>query len=252
MTIYITGDIHSNSNDIQLVMDQILNPSSDDYIIICGDAGLEYGNHVMGSCKKRMKKFPGTWIVMRGNHDNRYWRNHTHWIKNGMCQCPNDGWKINELDYLVQEKYPNIWYVMDEGGIYNIDGFNFLFIPGAYSVDKFYRLNTNLSYELEEQLTYLEIIRLMNEIQDFTLSGYNIDYVISHTAPLKLEPHFRHLFLSCVSQKEVDKSTEKALDQIAEMVEPEIKDWFFGHFHDDMDILDKYHMLFNKVYRIER
>lgn len=252
MTVYICGDLHGSVIDVNQAIAQIESPSVDDIIIVCGDAGLEYGGPVMGSCKKAMKKFPGTWIIMRGNHDNRYWKNHTHWIKNGICQCPKDGWEINEQDYLVQKKFPNIWYVQDEGGIYNIDGNNFLFIPGAYSVDKHHRLQNYLPYEPNEQLTYQEITHLMDDVQEFKLSGHNIDYVISHTAPMKLEPHFRDLFLSFIPQHEVDKSMEKALDQFADMVEPTMKAWYFGHFHDDRDILKKYHMLFNVVCQIEK
>lgn len=248
----VKSDLHGSIADVNLVLSQIDSPSSNDYIIVCGDAGLEYGNIVSSRTKKLMsKEFPGTWIIMRGNHDNRYWDRHTHWVKNGICQCPNDGWEINEQDYLVQQKYPNIWYVQDEGGIYSIDGYNFLFIPGAYSIDKYYRKERNLPYEPNEQLTYQEIIHLMNEVQEFQLSGYNIDYVVSHTAPLSLETYFRDLFLDFIIQNTVDKNMEKALDQFVEIVEPTMKAWMFGHFHDDRDILNKYHMLYNTLYKIE-
>lgn len=252
MTIYIGGDLHGSVADIRQMMTQINSPSVNDIIIVCGDAGLEYGNHIMGSCKKIMAKFPGIWIIMRGNHDNRYWKNHTHWIKNGICQCPDDGWEINEWDYLVQKKFPNIWYVQDEGGIYNINGNNFLFIPGAYSVDKHYRLQNNLAYEPNEQLTYQEIVGLMDDVQEFKSNGHNIDYVISHTAPMKLEPYFRDLFLGFIPQNAVDKNMEKALDQFTDMLEPTMKAWYFGHFHSDRDILGKYHMLFNTIHKIEK
>lgn len=246
MTIYVTGDIHGCIADVKSRIAAIQEPTENDIIVVCGDAGLEYGNHIMGSVKKEMKKFPGTWIIMRGNHDTRYWRDHKN----------QDGWHIQVDDfdqdsqYLIQDKYPNIWYIKDEGGIYNIQRKKFLFIPGAYSVDKFYRIENNYPYEPEEQLTYSEFIRLFNNMQDWIFSCLSIDYVISHTCPLNLELYIRDLFMDSVKQTDVDKTTEKWLNEFQKLLEPEIKGWIFGHYHSDRTILDKYHMVFNRVLEI--
>lgn len=60
MSIYITGDIHGNANNIHNTIFQIENPSKEDFIIVAGDAGFEYEQYVMGQAKKAARKFPGT------------------------------------------------------------------------------------------------------------------------------------------------------------------------------------------------
>ena len=40
--IFIKGDIHGNRYDIIYTIAQIDNPTEDDKIIVCGDAGLSY------------------------------------------------------------------------------------------------------------------------------------------------------------------------------------------------------------------
>ena len=58
--VFCVGDQHGSTINIRNTIDQIDNPQSDDFIIICGDAGFEYDNCIMGSAKKEAKKFPGT------------------------------------------------------------------------------------------------------------------------------------------------------------------------------------------------
>ena len=92
--IFIMGDTHGLvSNFTSRVNWYIDNPREDDVIICVGDVGLEYGNQVQGALKKAMKKFPGTIYVMRGNHDNRYWRDHTEMVKTDIdyIEKPNPG-----------------------------------------------------------------------------------------------------------------------------------------------------------------
>ena len=92
--VFVTGDIHGKPLCIRDIMSQIDNPSEDDFIIIAGDAGFEYQDYIMGAAKKEAKKFPGTWIVLRGNHDSRYWKEH------------EDSWKkitYQDCDYLYQK-----------------------------------------------------------------------------------------------------------------------------------------------------
>ena len=70
--VYVIADIHGSALSLQQDMKYMPELTKDDYIIIAGDAGLEYGQYSMGSLKKYMMKLPCTFIVMRGNHDNRY------------------------------------------------------------------------------------------------------------------------------------------------------------------------------------
>ena len=247
--IYIMGDIHGSAGDFTYTVNKYIdNPTAEDIIICAGDVGLEYGNQVQGALKKAMKKFPGKIYIMRGNHDNRYWRDHTEVNQENLI-IPTAGWcyDIPECPmFLIQKKYPNIYYIRDEGGIYNIEGRTFLFVPGAYSIDKDYRLNKNLSYEYEEQLSLVEQYLLYSQLKQYIQIGRRIDYVVSHTSPLGLEPYYKDLFLSGIKQSTVDKSTEYFLDEIEKLLHNNYKHWYFGHFHSDRSF-GKFTMLYDEV-----
>ena len=75
-------------------------------------------------------------------------------------------------------------------------------IGGAYSVDKFYRLAMGYKWFEDEQPS--------TEVKEYVESqleklNWNIDLVLSHTAPLRYEPV--EWFLPVIDQSTVDKST---------------------------------------------
>ncbi len=248
--IFVTGDIHGKPICIRDVISQIDNPSEDDFIIIAGDAGFEYQDHIMGAAKREAKKFPGTWIILRGNHDSSYWKEHSVWDGVFNKYYPNQGWDFTDDGmYLYQKKYPNIWYVADAGGIYNIGDYNILFIPGAYSVDKWYRLRMNYPWNPDEQLSEEERNTLETLASEWLDIGFDIDFVIAHTFPRKLQPIFEDLFMSGLDQSNVDKSMENWLDKMGYIYEscPTFKQYFGGHFHDDRILTDKYTMLYHSI-----
>ena len=244
---FIIGDIHGNEK----VFEHRLNNSqytfkAEDSLICVGDVGIKYGQFYNEALLWEMRKFPGTVYIMRGNHDNRYWRDNVDISETytSYIERPHIGWII-ENDLLYHEDYPNIKYVRDEGGIYNINDNNVLFIPGAYSIDKFYRLKNKLAYEPQEQLTQNELNTLYNLVQ----SNRNIDYVISHTAPLGTQVYYDDLFLPFIDQSQVDKHMEYFLDEINNLLHNKYKHWYFGHFHDDRTF-GKFTMVYNKIQEI--
>ena len=241
MSIYITGDIHGNAREVRNRISQIENPSKNDFIIIAGDAGFEYENYIMGQAKREARKFPGTWIVLRGNHDSCYWKHEK-----------DQGWEVIQYqgcDYLRQIKYPNIWYLPDNGCIYRIEDYNILFIPGAYSVDKWYRFRNNYPWNPREQLTAKEQGDLENITFEWLNSGFDIDFVVGHTFPLKMQRYYQDLFMQGLDQTTVDKSMEYWLNDMADNYEKlsSFKQYFGGHFHDDRILTDKYTMLYHNV-----
>lgn len=241
MSIYVTGDIHGSAIEIRDRISQIHNPSKNDFIIIAGDAGFEYQDYIMGKAKREARKFPGTWIVLRGNHDSRYW-NHEN----------DQGWEVihhQGCDYLRQNKYPNIWYLPDEGCIYRLEDYNILFIPGAYSVDKWYRLRSNYPWNPYEQLSAEEKSNLNLLTVEWLDTGFDIDFVVGHTFPLKMQPYYDDLFMEGLNQATVDKSMESWLNDMANVYENSLnfKQYFGGHFHDDRVLNNKYTMLYHSI-----
>jgi 3-oxoacid CoA-transferase subunit A len=143
---------------------------------------------------------------------------------------------------LRQPAYPNIYYALDKGGIYNIDGRKTLVIPGAYSVDKWYRLQQGWSWFPDEQLKPREMAAL-----EILAAGQHFDLVLSHTCPYSKMP--TDLFLRGIDQSRVDNSMEFWMDQLIEKITYDIHCW--GHFHADRLEAPGCEMLFQEVESLE-
>ena len=137
----------------------------------------------------------------------------------------------------MEEAYKegNILFAKD-GDIFTIEGMRYLVVGGAYSVDKFYRLDRNMKWFSDEQPSEEIMKYVEQQIQNNT-----IDVVLSHTCPIKYEPV--EVFLS-----QVDKSTEIWLGSIEERLD--YKAWFCGHYHTDKHI-DKMHFLYKSFETID-
>ena len=134
-----------------------------------------------------------------------------------------------------EENYPDVLFAKD-GEIYNLNGNTCMVIGGAYSVDKNYRLMRGWSWFESEQPN--------DEIKQYVISrldkvDWNVDYVFSHTTPLKYEPV--EWFLDFIDQSTVDKSTEEWLDSIENKLD--YKKWYCGHYHGSKTI-DKIRLMF--------
>lgn len=217
--VYVIADIHGSNDRFDTMMQYVEHErpmTESDVVIIAGDAGTQYGTYNMGSLKKNMKSYDCKFIVLRGNHDKRYWKE---------AKVHPEKWTIED-DYAFENKYPNILYVKDEGGIYNINGYRVLFVPGGYSVDKDYRLKNGLPYEYDEELTYSEANDLLCLAET---GGY--DFIISHVAPTKLHPKLSEFFMPCIDQSSVRDFVSELCDEIFKV--GKWKMWFFGHYHGD-------------------
>lgn len=206
------GNIHRNVTEC---------PPPETGVIILGDAGL---NFWLGGSDKKHKKLSSiygyTIYCVRGNHEER----------------PENLGYPTEYDenvggyVFVDPEFPLIRYFMD-GGFYTIGGFRCLVIGGAYSIDKWYRLNRAAAagqsfsgWFEDEQLT-------AEEMQDISANvrGKKVDFVFTHTTALDWEPV--DLFLNGVDQTTVDKSMETWLNELKETFDWKI--WLFGHYHAD-------------------
>lgn len=221
--IWAMSDLHGSSLPIKNFynrnVDKIKFSAETDLIILLGDVGANYfQNHRDRDFKKKLSSFPFTYFCIRGNHE----------MRASVCANQNrDDWEekpiFNNIT-LVEKQYPKILYALDDVAIYNIEEYKTLIIPGAYSVDKEYRINHGWSWFPDEQLSELEknIGRIRLERSD-----YNFDLVLSHTCPIAYEP--RDLFLPQIDQSKVDKSMEFYLGEIEYQISYKL--WLWGHFH---------------------
>ena len=200
-------------------------------IIILGDAGFDFYLNKTDLRKKKEINSRGYRIYwVRGNHEAR----------------PQDvpGYeKIFDKDVggyvYCNPEFPNLRAFMDYG-IYNIKGYNCLVIGGAYSVDKYWRLERAMLTEennnpkksgwfANEQLSKEERDAVEKMIKNFYKYDNFFDFVFTHTCPYSWEP--KDLFLGSVDQSTVDNTMEYWLDDLKNNIPWGI--WCFGHFHAD-------------------
>ncbi len=189
-------------------------------VIILGDAGLNYWlNSSDKKHKMRSADYGYTIYCVRGNHEER--------PENLDYRKEYDE---NVYGYVyVDDFYDNIRYFVD-GGEYVINGHPCLVLGGAYSIDKWYRIEqaqlrgTRSYWFADEQLTEYE----MKEISERVL-GKRFDFVFTHTTALSWEPN--DLFINGVDQSRVDKTMEIWLDELKDQFEWSV--WCFGHYHAD-------------------
>ena len=223
--VYITGDIHGNPEFI-IYRSQQLGLTKDDVLVLLGDVGA---NYYLGKRDDRMKEamfkyIEATILCIHGNHEERPSN-----VAGYKVKIWNDG-----LVY-YQEEYPNILFAVD-GSIFTLAGKQCLVAGGAYSVDKYYRLESGYAWFESEQPTEAIKVYVAEQLQK---NKYKVDAVFSHTCPFKYEPI--EMFISGIDQSKVDDSTERWLDEIEDKLD--YGAWYCGHWHCDKTI-DKIHFLF--------
>ena len=224
---YITGDTHGDFTRIEQFCERFT-PSKDDVMIILGDAGFNYYGGIRDQrVKQRMSEMPLTIFSIHGNHEMRPGKIPSYHLAQ---------WHGGTV--FVEDAYPNLLFAVD-GEVYDMDGHQTIVIGGAYSVDKYYRLANGWNWWADEQPTP-EMKKGIERVLDYC--GWKVDAVLSHTVPLKYEPV--EVFMSCIDQNKVDKSTETWLGIIEERLT--YKHWYAGHYHTEKDI-DRLTLLFESI-----
>lgn len=236
---YVTGDTHGDFSRFYKLNEAV--PENEIWgVIILGDAGL---NFWLSKRDNKLKyrichNYPNLrFYCVRGNHEAR------PQDVEGMYKL----W-IHEIGNFAyyQPEYPHIYYLID-GHEYMFGDYRTLVIGGAYSVDKYYRLERQAQgyyggYFENELLSQED----MNEIEKIAV-GSSYDLILSHTCPWSWEP--RDLFLSFIDQSKVDDSMEIWMDQLKEKMDWGV--WLCGHFHDDRILAPHAQMLSLDIKNLE-
>lgn len=215
----ITGDTHGRVAE-RLATIHYNSPEyvpAETAVIILGDAGFNYYKGKKDiKAKQAASEFGYTIYCIRGNHEER--------ISN--CENAHRMYDIETDTFVyVEDDFPLIMYFDDDVGEATFGRYKALTIPGAYSVDKHYRLQRGWTWFPEEQLTPEE----MAFGEKFAKGGGDFDFVLSHTCPFSWMP--TDLFLSMIDQSTVDKTMELWMDHLKDMFNWTI--WCFGHYHAD-------------------
>ena len=234
--VFITGDQHGNTDNI-IYLNFKEKLSENDLVISLGDFGAPYW-----SAKKKTKldmetfevfnQFHTNFAIIQGNHSKRFER--VKWFKQT---------KFCNGNSFYFQKYPN-FHFLQNGEVYTINDMNFLVIGGGYSVDKYIRIAKGWTWEPEEKLNDEEKSKIRNLIS----ANVNYDFILTHVAPLELQPTW--LFLDFVDQSTVETDEEEFLSEIRQKIN--YKAWFFGHYHGDYIIGDKEYLLYNDYIQITK
>lgn len=247
--IYLCGDIHQEITPVYDFVNRLkernINLDSTDTIIFLGDFCANYfcnGNLKEEEFKYNINNIGCRILVLRGNHEERIQnminKYPYEYVLGKLSEqgyeylVPNDNWyamdQITNIKYYYEKNYPNIWYLPDEPCAFNLNGYSIFSLPGAYSIDKYYRLAAGQRWFKDEQLTQEEMDEVINlpwdKIQRF-------DLIISHTCPISFEP--TDLFYPNVDQNAIDKTMERFLEEVRQGAS--YNAWCWGHFHQYRD-----------------
>lgn len=221
MAVYITGDTHGRYTRF-IEFDKILKKG--DILIIAGDFGfIFYDNDDEQRILDKISERPYTVLWVDGNHENF----------NALYKYPMEEYNGGKV-----HRIRNNIYHLCRGQVFNICGKKFFTMGGGFSLDYMYRIE-NISWwrdEMPDDEEYKEANK------NLELNGNKVDYIVSHTAP--------ECVIKMYSYKDLpqEKKLNKYFQNLYETID--FKQWYHGHLHDDIQILDDIRILRYDVVRI--
>lgn len=281
MAVYCTGDTHGvDGTKIRLSigsfceqMSMNMSDRDNNFIIITGDFGCIWDNNPVGMSRVHFEidRWPGL------HGESRHEKLALDILSNKpftILFCDGNHDNIERLDTYetidwhggkVHKIRNNIFHLI-RGEIYDIDNKKFFVFGGASSHDisdgivdihdydtfveyrhaiakmnqdnKMYRIR-DISWWDREMPTISEMNYALDNLKKH---DFKIDYVISHDCPIDVlkqyNPNFMHddlneFFSDLVNNRNL-----------------QFKEWFFGHYHQNLRFENRYTMLYNQIIRI--
>ena len=219
---YITGDTHGNKERFAILR-AFSEPewTANDYLIICGDFGyLNENTEEDAAFLDELEKKPYTILFCDGNHENFSVIN----------SYPEEEWNGGRIHRIRK----NIIHLM-RGCVFEIDGRKIFVMGGAFSIDRDTRVK-DVSWWEEEQPSAEEYDRARENLER---AGNKVDFIITHTAPASV------VAMLCKRPCAEDMQLTGFFENIAR--ETEFGRWYFGHWHTDRPIHNKFRALYFDV-----
>lgn len=219
--IFITGDTHGEVDFWKLHVLRNKNLTYEDYLIICGDAGICWSPRTLPQCLHLYNSLGCTVLFIDGNHENFDMLN--------SCQL------VEFNGALMHRINKHIFHIL-RGEIVTIEGNTFLCLGGAISIDKMYR-EFRVSWWPEEEITNHDID---NAICNLKKHNNKVDYVITHccdTSTVVSAFGFR---------RDVCTDQLMFIDKVAKY-----NHWYFGHYHFDREISEKKTCLYQRIIQLK-
>lgn len=248
--IYCTGDTHGNWNRFSTdIFPEQKEMTRDDFVIICGDFGLWADTKEEKHWLDWLNNKPFTTLFIDGNHEN-------------FTRLNNEFEVVGFHGGKAHKVRDNIYHLI-RGYVFDICDKKIFTFGGAKSHDiddgiidpanfktkkdfqeeykhwvkagKIFRVN-NVSWWKEEMPTAEE---MAFGLKTLAARNFKVDFIITHCCPQQV--------VSMFSPYKADELTEY-FDAVAEKTK--FKKWFFGHYHDNRQIMCDYVMLFEQIIRI--
>ena len=223
--IYITGDTHIPVDIGKLSAKNFPEQkemTKNDYVIICGDfGGVWDGSNEEKYWIKWLKNKNFTTLFIDGNHENFEKLNNLPTVEfsGGIVHKVEDG----------------IYHLM-RGEVYTIDNKKLFVFGGANSHDKEFRTPEKTWWQ-EEMPTENEYDNAQIKLKE---NDFKVGYIITHSAPTSIQTEI-------ANEYEVNRLTD-FLENIKNNVA--YKKWFFGHYHKDIIIDEKFTAVFDGIFQI--
>ena len=225
--IFVTGDTHAYIDLGKLAAKewpQGRRLDKRDYLIVCGDFGLPWGENTKEDewWLDWLAKKPWTTLFVDGNHENH----------NLLDAMPVEHWNGGKVHFIR----PSVVHLM-RGQVFELCGKTILAMGGAQSHDKQYRVPL-VSWWPRELPSAAECAEAVANLEKH---NWQVDYIITHETPASM---VELMALPRQRFKEPDGHSH-FLQQILENVE--FKHWYHGHYHIDVDLSPRLHAIYNRI-----
>ena len=238
MSVYVTGDLHGDMDIRKLGtrnFSEGRNLTKDDYVIVAGDFGLVWDVNESGQSEQYwidwLSNKKWTTLFVDGNHENfdRI---------NALPQVELFDGKAGMLTKSI--------FHLKRGEIYNINGSKFFTFGGAYSIDKA-RRKSFISWWPQEEPNKAEMDWGLENLERH---NNEVDYVVTHTAPTEVIKEMSEYRLNFYDDYYIMKmdSCSKYLSEVKKRIK--FKKWYFGHFHDNGELDDGFHVLYHDIIKV--
>lgn len=251
--VYITGDCHAKWNKFSSdSFPEQKEMTRDDFVIVCGDFGIWHDTSTERWWFDWLEEKPFTVLFVDGNHENfdRLYGNEFEIVD-------FHGGKAHKIR-------ENIYHLM-RGYIFELCGKKFFAFGGASSHDiddgildvndfetekefeeKYHRwIKRNKMFRVNHYSWWEQEMPSQDEMEFGikTLDEHDnkVDYIITHCCPQQIASLFSN------GLYKADKLTSY-FNVVAETVD--FSAWFFGHYHDDCEIMSKFIMLYDQIVRV--
>lgn len=254
MAIYITGDCHANFHKFNSdCFPEQKDLTQDDFVIVCGDfGGVWYDSPEERYWLDWLSEKNFTTLYVCGNHEN-------------FDRLYSDEFEVVDFHGGKAHKIRDNIYHLMRGYVFDICGKKIFAFGGANSHDIQDGILEPSDFEDTRELvkTYNRLTRQGKMLRINHISWWKeempsdeemehgaitldkndnkVDFIVSHCCPQHIASIFSHGLY---------KPDELTLyfDNISEHTK--FSKWFFGHYHNDDVVSDKYIMLYNQIIQI--